>query len=90
MQLQPYGCYFNKKKLTLQHAMKMQRGVVVELSPSSNFGTRLGWMGNTTPWPLYPQVKALVPIVPETVRAGLDKYRKSHPHRVSNTGLSSL
>jgi len=70
--------------------MKMQRGVVVELYPFFNLGTRLGWMGNATPRPLYPQVKAPVPIVWETVRVGLDKYRKSHPHWVSNTRLSSL
>jgi len=90
MQLQPYGCYFHKKKLSLQHAMQMQRGIMLELYPSSNFGTRLGWMGNAMPRPLYPQVIAPVCIVQETVRVGLDNYRKSHPHRVSNTGLSSL
>jgi len=63
---------------------------MVELYPSSNFSTRLGWMGNAMPRPLYPQVKALVCVVQETVRVGLDKYRKSHPHRISNTGLYSL
>lgn len=69
--------------------MKMQRGVMVELYPFFNLGTRVGWMGNATSRPLYPQVKTPVPIVQETVRAVLDKYRKSHPHQVSNTGLSS-
>jgi len=76
MQLQPHGRYFHKKKLTLQHALKMQRGVMVELYLFFNLGTRLGQMSNATPRPLYTQVKALAPIhsfiVQENVRTGLD------------------
>jgi hypothetical protein len=31
-----------------------------------NLGTKLGWVVNTAPWPLYPQEKAIVPTIQET------------------------
>jgi len=76
-------------KLTLEQATKAQRGS--RGIALCNLGTRWEWVVNATPRPLYPRERPGTHCTGGWVclRAGLDGYGKSRPHRDSIPGTSS-
>jgi hypothetical protein len=55
LELQTLPGICGKVKVTLEQAMKAQRGVEVKLYSFLNLGARWGWVVNATPRPLYPR-----------------------------------
>jgi hypothetical protein len=60
------AAHIKVKEFTLEHVMKAQRGVELELYSFFNLGARWGWVVNVTRWPLYPWKSGPMPIVQET------------------------